>query len=224
MSGAINAKSMAKCGQCDLKSNLWLCIVCGHLGCGRKYYDGTGGNNHGVEHWEQSGHGVALKLGTITPEGGASIHCYKCDDDVIDDKLREHLAVFGIDVSTQKKTEKSIAEMNLEANLNLALSKVIEDGKTLVPMFGPGLTGMENLGNSCYMNSVMQVLFNLPEFHNFYMPTADAHLIGCDQRAPECLQCQISKLAIGLQSGEYSTKKVAQKIVVEGEEVKTDAN
>ena len=47
------------------------------------------------------------------------------------------------------------AEMNLEANLNLTLSKVLEEGKTLVPVFGPGLTGMENLGNSCYMNSVV---------------------------------------------------------------------
>jgi ubiquitin carboxyl-terminal hydrolase 5/13 len=34
--------------------------------------------------------------------------------------------------------------------------------------------------------------------------------------------CQISKLVIGLQSGEYSTQKVAKKIIVEGEEVKTD--
>lgn len=100
VTGAINAKSMAKCAKCDLNSNLWLCMHCGHLGCGRRYYDGTGGNNHGVEHWEETGHGVALKLGTITPEGGASIHCYKCDDDVLDNKLAEHLAKFGIDVAT----------------------------------------------------------------------------------------------------------------------------
>jgi len=65
-------------------------------------------------------------------------------------------------------------------------------------MFGAGLTGMENLGNSCYMNSVVQVLFNLPEFRNFYVPTADAHLTSCDKRAPDCSQCQISKLALGL--------------------------
>ena len=40
------------------------------------------------------------------------------------------------------KTEKTIAEVNLEANLNLTLSKVIEDGTTLIPVFGPGNTGM----------------------------------------------------------------------------------
>ena len=79
-------------------------------------------------------------------------------------------------MGTQVKTEKTMAEMNLEANLNLNLSKVLEDGKTLVPVFGPGFTGMENLGNSCYMNSVVQVLFNLPEFRSHYLSTADTHL------------------------------------------------
>ena len=73
---------------------------------------------------------------------------------MLDDKLAEHLAVLGIDVSTQVKTEKTMAELNLDANLNLTLSKVLEEGKQLIPVFGPGLTGMENLGNSCYMNDV----------------------------------------------------------------------
>jgi len=76
--------------------------------------------------------------------------------------------------------------MNLEANLNLTLSKVLEEGKTLVPVFGPGLTGMENLGNSCYMNSVVQVIFNLPEFTAYYHPNAETHLNNCCARAPDC--------------------------------------
>ena len=42
--------------------------------------------------------GVCVKLGTITPEGKASMYCYKCDDEVLDPYLAEHLKVFGIDV------------------------------------------------------------------------------------------------------------------------------
>ena len=133
----------------------------GHLGCGRRYYDGSGGNNHAVDHYERLKlYPVALKLGTITPEGNASIHCYACDEDVKDEKLAEHLAVLGIDILAQKKTEKTQAEIELEANLNMTLTKVLEEGKALTPVFGPNLTGMENLGNSCYMNSVVQVLFS----------------------------------------------------------------
>ena len=54
--------------------------------------------------------------------------------------------------------------MDLEYNLNFTLSKIIEQGKELTPVFGPGCTGLENLGNSCYLNSVVQVLFSFPEF------------------------------------------------------------
>lgn len=183
---AIDAKNLAKCAECDLRTNLWLNLSDGVLGCGRRYYDGSGGNNHAVEHAERTGHPLAVKLGTITPEGTASVHCYKCNDDVLDPNLAEHLRKCGIDISTQTKTEKTVTEMNLEANLNLELSKVIEGGKTLVPVFGPGLTGMENLGNSCYMNSVVQCLFNLPEFREYYCSAAIEHLNTCEKRAPDC--------------------------------------
>lgn len=67
----IAAKYNATCGDCNLSSNLWLCLTCGNLGCGRKYYDGTGGNNHGIEHFEKHGHPLAVKTGTITPSGDA---------------------------------------------------------------------------------------------------------------------------------------------------------
>ena len=43
--------------------------------------------------------------------------------------MAEHLQTLGIDVLTQKKTEKTVQEMDLELNLNFTLSKIIEDGK-----------------------------------------------------------------------------------------------
>lgn len=71
-SSKIAEKAMAHCEDCDLKANLWLCMTCGHLGCGRKYYDGSGGNNHASEHFDaHKSHAVVCKLGTITPEGTA---------------------------------------------------------------------------------------------------------------------------------------------------------
>lgn len=46
-------------------------MTCGHLGCSRKNWDGTGGNNHAIDHFENFQHPLVCKLGTITPEGTA---------------------------------------------------------------------------------------------------------------------------------------------------------
>ena len=69
--GPIPASGLAHCNHCDLKENLWLCLTCGSLGCGRQIYGGVGGNGHALKHYEDTKHPVAVKLGTITPEGTA---------------------------------------------------------------------------------------------------------------------------------------------------------
>ncbi|KAJ6512513.1 hypothetical protein C8R45DRAFT_890243 [Mycena sanguinolenta] len=110
--GAIPASGLAYCVACELTSNLWLCLTCGSLGCGRRQY--RGGNGHALSHFEQTGHPVSLKLGTITPEGRADVWCYECEDLTLDPALAEHVSVFGIDVQTARKTEQTTAEIRAE--------------------------------------------------------------------------------------------------------------
>ena len=68
------------------------------------------------------------------------------------------------------------------------------------------LFGDEALMPSCYMASVMQMLFTLPSFRErYYSDTAIAHLQTCDNKLPaSCLECQMLKLSDGLLSGRYS--------------------
>ncbi|KAF9170693.1 hypothetical protein BGX21_006293 [Mortierella sp. AD011] len=212
------AAENAHCGNCELNENLWLCLVCGNLGCGRQQYGGTGGNGHGLAHFDATGHGVACKLGTITPEGTADIYCYHCNEERSDDQLGMHLARFGIKVETQQKTIKSLTELSLEQNQSFNFNMFTEDGKAFEPLFGPEYTGFKNLGNSCYMASVLQSVFDLPAFISRYFPVDLDHLQTCSQEPGKCLQCQLAKVADGLLSGRYSTPVISESGEVQGQD------
>lgn len=198
----IEGQDLGHCSMCELKENLWLCLECGALGCGRAQFGGVGGNSHALAHAKESGHGVAVKLGSISAEGTADVYCYTCDDERIDDALATHLANWGINIAERQKTEKSLTEMQIEQNLKWEFSMTTEDGKELKPVFGPGLTGLKNLGNSCYLASILQCLFDMPSFQKRYFQTGeDLPLV---QDPAEDLETQLRKLADGLLSGRYS--------------------
>ena len=55
---------------------------------------------------------MAVKLGTITPNGG-DVFSYDEDDMVIDSKLPIHLAHFGINIATMHKTDKTMNELQV---------------------------------------------------------------------------------------------------------------
>ena len=79
-----------KCSRCDLCTNLWLNLSDGSLLCGRKNWDGSGGNGHALEHFNETKYPLCVKLGTITAEG-ADVFSYAEDDMVTDPLLAEHL-------------------------------------------------------------------------------------------------------------------------------------
>jgi ubiquitin carboxyl-terminal hydrolase 5/13 len=154
-----------KCEKCDLTNNLWLNLTDGSILCGRKFFDGTGGNDHAVAHYKETGYPLAVKLGTITSDGKGDVYSYAEDDMVLDPNLKQHLTHFGINVAEMEKTEKSMVELELDLNQRVGeWGLMTEASSNLKPIAGPGYTGMRNLGNSCYLNSVMQVVFTIPDF------------------------------------------------------------
>ena len=66
------------CAACDCSENLWLCLSCGYSGCGRRQFDGTGGNGHAMEHFKTSCHAIAIKTGTISPGGAPGQFSLSC--------------------------------------------------------------------------------------------------------------------------------------------------
>ncbi|KAJ3123821.1 hypothetical protein HK098_001611 [Nowakowskiella sp. JEL0407] len=199
----LEPQAISHCSNCDLKENLWLCLSCGNLGCGRQQMGGLAGNGHGVQHFMNEMHPVSVKLGTITPEGTADIYCYACDYERVDPKLATHLRNFGINIESQQKTERTITELNLEFQ-NFQFGMTNEEGKLLEPVFGPGFTGLSNLGNSCYMASVIQTIFNITPFQMRYLELFVTHTPTCRDPTANCFLCQMAKLADGILSGRYS--------------------
>ncbi len=63
---------MKTCQKCDKTENLWFNLTDGSILCGRKYFDGTGGNNHAFEYYAEKKYPLAVKIGTITPDGAGN--------------------------------------------------------------------------------------------------------------------------------------------------------
>lgn len=169
------ASPAMKCSKCDKSENLWCCLTCGHVGCGRKNFDGSGGNNHAIEHYNETKHPVCVKLGTITPNGKADLYCYSCDEQVTDSDFVKHAAKIGIDVSTAVKTEQTTTELDVKLNQNWNFSMVTKDGQEFERFKGPNSVGLLNLGNSCYMASVIQLFTSLPPLVNEFTDPINAN-------------------------------------------------
>nr|CAD7201835.1 unnamed protein product [Timema douglasi] len=173
--------------------------------CGRKFFDGTGGNEHAAEYYRNKGYPLAVKLGTITKEGKADVYSYDEDEMVDDPHLIQHLAHFGINMAQMEKTDKSMVELELDLNQKFGeWASLQEAGSQLKPAYGPGYTGLINLGNSCYLNSVMQVIFTLPAFQKRFVDKAPEVFLALPAEPPSDFNVQMAKLGVGLLSGKYS--------------------
>ncbi|KAJ4843006.1 ubiquitin-specific protease ubp14 [Turnera subulata] len=238
--GVVVPPSGWKCAKCDKTENLWLNLTDGMILCGRRNWDGTGGNNHAIDHYKETGYPLAVKLGTITADLEAAVFknrpflvrtvvfhrtmicvmlrfsvdfvmssdvfSYPEDDSVLDPLLAQHLAFYGVDFSSLQKTEMTTAERELDQNTNFDWNRIQENGQEAEPLFGPGYTGLTNLGNSCYMAATMQVVFSTHSFSSRYY--ASQSLKGAFETAPADptvdLNMQLTKLAHGLLCGRYS--------------------
>ena len=79
---------------------------------------------------------------------------------------------------SMKKTSQTMAEIQVALNHSYDFSKVLEEGQELIKLNGQGFVGLKNPGNSCYMNSVLQLLASLPEAKQIYhsnRKVEDAH-------------------------------------------------
>ncbi|GLC48552.1 hypothetical protein PLESTB_000110300 [Pleodorina starrii] len=215
-----------RCDETGVRENLWLNLSTGFIGSGRKNWDGSGGNGAALRHFESNGrrYPLVVKLGTITPHS-ADVYSYAPDEDdmVTDPLLAQHLAHWGIDIMKMEKTEKTMSELQADLNTSYEFSRITESGTELQPLSGPCHTGLINLGNSCYMNSVLQVLFTLPEVASRYTSEGAARILSSAPPDPASdLPTQLAKVGVALVSGRTGHVKPAEEELQGGAAMEVD--
>ncbi|NWW94358.1 UBP13 hydrolase, partial [Rhynochetos jubatus] len=200
-----------KCSKCDLRENLWLNLTDGSVLCGKWFFDGSGGNGHAVEHYKETGYPLAVKLGTITPDG-ADVYSFDEEEPVLDPHIAKHLAHFGIDMLQMQVTENGLRDNDIKPRVS-EWEVIQEAGVKLKPMYGPGYTGVKNLGNSCYLSSVMQAIFSIPEFQRAYVGNLPRIFDYSPLDPTQDFNTQMTKLGHGLLSGQYSKPPMKSELI-----------
>ncbi|XP_018420260.1 PREDICTED: ubiquitin carboxyl-terminal hydrolase 20 [Nanorana parkeri] len=171
-------KSRGTCESCGAGGpNLWACLQdgCQYVGCGESYAD------HSTLHAQAKKHNLIVNLTTFR------VWCYSCEKEVFMDSgapspTHSHSTSPRLSHRDVPSTTHSLKSVPI-AVADYGESESDEDD--LKPR---GLTGMKNIGNSCYMNAALQALSNCPPLTQFFLECSG--MVRTDKKPALCKSYQ----------------------------------
>lgn len=176
-----------KCEACDVESNLWACFECGYLGCGRKQY-GVEGNGHSLQHFSDTRHPLCVFVGKVAEGRSSDTFCYLCDTFVVNYLHKDE----GDDTRKTKSFVDTETQATKSTSESTKASESTNEGTTQKEC---AYVGISNLGNTCYLSSVMQMIAHTvnPEY-------MESHFMKCEDSPLECLICQTIRVLASIKA------------------------